>query len=173
MRAVCWAARLAQSVEHQTFNLRVKGSSPLSGYAHFFSNRIFVCLLWFGGRLINIAPSYWSVLVYNIYFEIDNPPGWFYGVMVSTQDSESCDPSSNLGRTWVFIFLVAKTISTRKGKRSLPRRGIEPRPPRWERGILTTRLPGNSTLTQLQSHVFAGAINRKAFIWKTKMSANV
>ena len=25
------AARLAQSVEHQTFNLRVKGSSPLSG----------------------------------------------------------------------------------------------------------------------------------------------
>ena len=23
----------------------------------------------------------------------------FYGVMVSTQDSESCDPSSNLGRT--------------------------------------------------------------------------
>ena len=23
-----------------------------------------------------------------------------YGVMVSTQDSESCDPSSNLGRTW-------------------------------------------------------------------------
>ena len=25
------AARLAQSVEHQTFNLRVKGSSPLLG----------------------------------------------------------------------------------------------------------------------------------------------
>ena len=25
--------------------------------------------------------------------------GWFYGVMVSTQDSESCDPSSSLGRT--------------------------------------------------------------------------
>ena len=24
---------------------------------------------------------------------------WFYGVMVSTQDSESCDPSSSLGRT--------------------------------------------------------------------------
>ena len=32
--------------------------------------------------------------------------GWFYGVMVSTQDSESCDPSSNLGRTWQFF--VAK-----------------------------------------------------------------
>ena len=33
------AARLAQSVEHQTFNLRVKGSSPLSGgslFAFFF-----------------------------------------------------------------------------------------------------------------------------------------
>ena len=25
---------------------------------------------------------------------------WFYGVMVSTQDSESCDPSSSLGRTF-------------------------------------------------------------------------
>ena len=25
----------------------------------------------------------------------------FYGVMVSTQDSESCDPSSNLGRTYL------------------------------------------------------------------------
>ena len=30
-------ARLAQSVEHQTFNLRVKGSSPLSGEKFFFS----------------------------------------------------------------------------------------------------------------------------------------
>ena len=30
-------ARLAQSVEHQTFNLRVKGSSPLLG-AYFFSH---------------------------------------------------------------------------------------------------------------------------------------
>jgi hypothetical protein len=29
------AARLAQSVEHQTFNLRVKGSSPLMGYSFF------------------------------------------------------------------------------------------------------------------------------------------
>ena len=28
-------------------------------------------------------------------------PG-FHGVMVSTQDSESCDPSSNLGGTWIF-----------------------------------------------------------------------
>ena len=24
---------------------------------------------------------------------------WFHGVMVSTQDFESCDPSSNLGET--------------------------------------------------------------------------
>ena len=29
-------ARLAQLVEHQTFNLRVKGSSPLSGELKFF-----------------------------------------------------------------------------------------------------------------------------------------
>ena len=31
---VVWA-RLAQLVEHQTFNLRVKGSSPLSGATSF------------------------------------------------------------------------------------------------------------------------------------------
>ena len=31
----------------------------------------------------------------------------FYGVMVSTQDSESCDPSSNLGRTWMFFVLLS------------------------------------------------------------------
>ena len=29
------SARLAQSVEHQTFNLRVKGSSPLLGACFF------------------------------------------------------------------------------------------------------------------------------------------
>ena len=29
---------------------------------------------------------------------------WFYGVMVSTLDFESSDPSSNLGRTWTFHF---------------------------------------------------------------------
>ena len=28
----------------------------------------------------------------------------FHGVMVSTQDSESCDPSSNLGGTCVYLF---------------------------------------------------------------------
>ena len=27
--------------------------------------------------------------------------------MVSTQDSESCDPSSNLGRTWMFFVLLS------------------------------------------------------------------
>ena len=30
---------------------------------------------------------------------------WFCGVTVSTQDSESCDPSSNLGRTFNFKLL--------------------------------------------------------------------
>ena len=30
---------------------------------------------------------------------------WFYGVMVSTSDSESGDPSSNLGRTSTFFHL--------------------------------------------------------------------
>ena len=37
---------------------------------------------------------------------------WFYGVMVSTQDSESCDPSSNLGRTLFFIFFFPFSPST-------------------------------------------------------------
>ena len=36
---------------------------------------------------------------------------WFYGVMVSTQDSESCDPSSNLGRTCEFFFLFVDHLS--------------------------------------------------------------
>ena len=31
---ILWAARLAQSVEHQTFNLRVIGWSPISGDKH-------------------------------------------------------------------------------------------------------------------------------------------
>ena len=35
--------------------------------------------------------------------------GGFHGVMVSTQDSESCDPSSNLGGTWT-IFLKMENI---------------------------------------------------------------
>ena len=30
----------------------------------------------------------------------------FYGVMVSTQDSESCDPSSNLSRTYLHSALT-------------------------------------------------------------------
>ena len=37
-------ARLAQSVEHQTFNLRVKGSSPLLG-ALFFAFRVVLEIL--------------------------------------------------------------------------------------------------------------------------------
>ena len=31
-----------------------------------------------------------------------------YGVMVSTLDSESSDPSSNLGRTWYFLFVMGQ-----------------------------------------------------------------
>ena len=37
-------------------------------------------------------------------------PPWSYGVMVSTQDSESCDPSSNLGRTYYFFILMFTTV---------------------------------------------------------------
>ncbi len=35
LQSILVAARLAQLVEHQTFNLRVKGSSPLSGELFF------------------------------------------------------------------------------------------------------------------------------------------
>ena len=34
--------------------------------------------------------------------------GWSHGVMVSTQDSESCNPSSNLGGTLIFFFFFPK-----------------------------------------------------------------
>ena len=36
----------------------------------------------------------------------------FHGVMVSTQDSESCDPSSNLGGTWLQISFPHLGIQT-------------------------------------------------------------
>ena len=39
---------------------------------------------------------------------------WFYGVMVSTQDSESCDPSSNLGRTCNILKLIFSSVDHRK-----------------------------------------------------------
>lgn len=47
-------ARLAQSVEHQTFNLRVKGSSPLLGASFFFikCNFFFLQPLFFSLELI-------------------------------------------------------------------------------------------------------------------------
>ena len=86
--AVNKAARLAQSVEHQTFNLRVKGSSPLSGLAIFF-----LLLHWCHVVQLECVQS------------MSNLCRRFYGVMVSTQDSESCDPSSNLGRTWCTLFV--------------------------------------------------------------------
>ena len=47
--------------------------------------------------------------------------GWFHGVMVSVQDSESCDSSSNLGGTSTFFqFLLffsspQKTLKSRFG----------------------------------------------------------
>ena len=35
---------------------------------------------------------------------------WSHGVMVSTQDSESCNPSSNLGGTFLFILFFETTL---------------------------------------------------------------
>ena len=36
--------------------------------------------------------------------EIPDIVCWFYSVMVSTPDSESGDPSSNIGRTWFYFY---------------------------------------------------------------------
>ena len=132
--------------------------------------------------------------------------------MVSTQDSESCDPSSNLGETWwQFSFcndtvlfssctgmhtavdnwscVCWKSLTTTQLLQSqtlpdqgfspvnsahafvvlfpfqfwpngndyengVPRRGIEPRPRRWERRILTTRPPGTAN-TSVAMHGMA------------------
>ena len=46
----------------------------------------------------NILKSFKSLQLAQFYLFINNAVR-FYGVMVSTQDSESCDPSSSLGRT--------------------------------------------------------------------------
>ena len=50
-----------------------------------------------------------------------------YGVMVSTQDSESCDPSSSLGRTSLFFSSQIKSILLA----SLSVEAIGPRHERW------------------------------------------
>ena len=46
----------------------------------------------------NILKSFKSLQLAQFYLFIDNGVR-FYGVMVTTEDSESCDPSSSLGRT--------------------------------------------------------------------------
>ena len=43
--------------------------------------------------------AYGSVNFQVKYLNKDNRGNWFHGVMVSTLDSESSDPSSNLGGT--------------------------------------------------------------------------
>ena len=75
----------------------------------------------------------------------------FYGVMVSTLDSDSNDPGSNPGRTCTlfvcFEFLVLvkknktnKTVGWRvHHKQKVRRPGIEPGSKRWQRSIITTR----------------------------------
>ena len=51
-----------------------------------------------GVALIFVKLSQEFMLLYIFQLRMLRRPR-FYGVMVSTQDSESCDPSSNLGRT--------------------------------------------------------------------------
>ena len=46
----------------------------------------------------NILKSFKSLQLAQFYLFNDYAL-WFYGVMVITQDSESCDPNSSLGKT--------------------------------------------------------------------------
>ena len=49
----------------------------------------------------------------------------FYGVMVSTLDFESSDPSSNLGRTYFFNRNISK-FTQKHSRKSSPNVGLEP-----------------------------------------------
>ena len=61
------AARLAQSVEHQTFNLRVMGSSPISGdfiytFFFFFLDHVVSFCGAFPIKLIGTYYAIWSAV---------------------------------------------------------------------------------------------------------------
>ena len=57
-------ARLAQSVEHQTFNLRVMGSSPISGESLFCSDFLFLkTILTFFTELVFHWRPFWKLLL--------------------------------------------------------------------------------------------------------------
>ena len=60
---------------------------------------------------------------------------WCSGIM---QDSHSCDPGSIPGRRKFWNFERKGKFC--EGQKKSPWRGIEPRPPAWQAGILTTRL---------------------------------
>ena len=64
----------------------------------------------------NILKSFKSLQLAQFYLFI-NYAVRFYGVMVSTQDTESCDPSSSLGRTLLYILYHRTKIFKRKTKR--------------------------------------------------------
>ena len=60
---------------------------------------------------------------------------------ITEVNTEPFDVGVNLGEK--NIKKMNKSIKKNMNK-SIPKRGIEPRPPRWERGILTTRPLGKS-----------------------------
>ena len=104
-------ARLAQSVERQALNLMVVGSSPTVGVFSFFRvfSLLFFCLSLSSGcrnQQLKRSPHTDGYATW----EITSPRGprawvvtyfqWSCGVTVITPDSESGNPSSNLGRTF-------------------------------------------------------------------------
>ena len=72
----------------------------------FFDRRTACHLICQGWRNREEA-EIWIVRLYKLTLGISR----FYGVMVSTLDSESSDPSSNLGRTWLNFFFTSTAKS--------------------------------------------------------------
>ena len=103
--------------------------------------------------MLTFAESGSSVLHEIPYFK-KNGQGrsrWSYSVMVITLDFESSNPGSNPGRTFLFNFFFFFLMLKKKDehifitRRSLKKKnvrhpGVEPGPPRWQRGIITARL---------------------------------
>ena len=65
------------------------------GYKHLVPERLVLC----------------SLSVYGQTVVIPNTNKWFHGVMVSTLDFESSDPSSNLGGTCAWVGRVARNVN--------------------------------------------------------------
>ena len=92
---------------------------------------------------------------------------WSYGVMVSTLDFESSDPSSNLGRTYVLITklelfeieLINYSASLRRiFRKGLSEVGFEPTP------TFVDQNTQSATISQRRFTLESGALDRSAIL---------